>query len=101
MHSDERRKMAAAKRDAWSNVSLVPVRRCVVCGKPFTPGSKTARYCSASCCNVRKRERNREWRERHSKAVERTSKNANVDSYCPFRGDVADKINRMRGELGR
>ena len=101
MHSDERSKMAAAKRDAWSDVSLVPVRRCAVCGKPFTACSKTARYCSESCRNVRKMERNREWRERHPKAVEQPHKNAKIDSYCPFRGDVADKINRMRNEIGR
>ena len=93
--------MTEAKRDAWSDVSLVPVRRCAVCGKPFTAGSKTARYCSASCRDEKHRQRNREWRARHPKSVERPRKNAKLDSYCPFRGDVADKINRMRGELGR
>lgn len=92
---------STAKNDAWSDISLGPVRRCAVCGKPFTPGSNTALYCSESCRNVRKRERNREWRERHPKATVKPHKNAKVDSYCPFRGDVADKINRMRGELGR
>lgn len=82
--------MTEAKRDAWSDVSLVPVRRCAVCGKPFAPGSKKARYCSLPCRDEAKRERNREWRARHPK----------VDSYCPFRGDVADEINRLRSELG-
>lgn len=101
MITDNQRREVAAKSDAWSDVSLGPVRRCAVCGKPFTACSKTARYCSESCRNVRKRERNREWRERHPKAVEQPHKNAKVDSYCPFRGDVADKINRMRNELGR
>ena len=92
--------MTASRKDAWSDVSLVPVRRCAVCGRQFTPRSKTARYCSASCRDERKRERCREWRERHPKAVERPRRNARVDSYCPFRGDVADEINRMRSELG-
>lgn len=92
--------MTEAKRDAWSDVSLVPVRRCAVCGKPFAPGSKTARYCSLACRDEAKRERNREWRARHPKAVEQPLKNVKVDRYCPFRGDVADEINRMRSEIG-
>lgn len=92
--------MTEAKRDAWSDVSLVPVRRCAVCGKPFAPRSNRARYCSASCRDEGKRERSRKWRARHPKAVERPRRNSKVDRYCPFRGDVADEINRMRGELG-
>ena len=91
--------MTEAKRDAWSDVSLVPVRRCAVCGREFTPGSKTARYCSLACRDEKHRQRNREYRARHPKAVERR-RNARVDRYCPFRGDVADEINRMRSELG-
>ena len=92
--------MTEAKRDAWSDVSLVSVRRCAVCGRPFTPGSKTARYCSLACRDEATRERNREWRARHPKATGMPRRNAKVDSYCPFRGDVADEINRMRSELG-
>ena len=92
--------MTEAKRDAWSDVSLVPVRRCAVCGKPFTPGSKTARYCSLACRDEAKRERKRRWNREHPRAVERPHKNAKVDRYCPFRGDVADEINRLRSELG-
>lgn len=92
--------MTEAKRDAWSDVSLVPVRRCAVCGRPFTPGSKTARYCSLSCRDEANRERKRKWNLEHQRAVERPHRNAKVDSYCPFRGDVADEINRLRSELG-
>ena len=92
--------MTVSKRDAWSDVSLVPVRRCAVCGREFTPGSKTALYCSLRCKEEKHRQRNREYRARHPKAVERPRRNATVDNYCPFRGDVADEINRMRSELG-
>lgn len=92
--------MTVSKKDAWSDVSLVPVRRCAVCGREFTPRSKTARYCSLACRDEGKRERNRKWRARHPKAVERPHRNAKVDRYCPFREDIADKINRMRSELG-
>lgn len=51
--------MTEAKRDAWSDVSLVPVRRCAVCGRKFTPCSKTARYCSLACRDEANRERRR------------------------------------------
>lgn len=92
---------STAKNDAWSDISLGPVRRCAVCGKPFTPVNNTARYCSASCRDEATRERKSKWNREHPRATGRLYKNAKVDSYCPFRGDVADKINRMRGELGR
>lgn len=92
---------STAKGDAWSDISLGPVRRCAVCGKPFTPVSNAARYCSLACRDEATRERKCKWNLEHPRATVKPYKNAKVDSYCPFRGDVADEINRMRGELGR